>query len=139
MRRRQAARTRDEPYSRTSRHSSMKRGTVPDKPNALKELEGVVSLAETVQYQSGAVVSRTLLKRPSGTVTAFAFDQGEGLSEHTAAFDALVLMIEGESEVSVSGVPHRLAQGHLLQLPAGQPHALKALTRFKMLLIMVKG
>lgn len=111
---------------------------MPDKPTAPKEFEGAVSLAETVQYQSGAVVSRTLLKKPSGTVTAFAFDLGEGLSEHTAAFDALVLMIEGESEISVSGVPHRLAQGHLLRLPAGQPHALKALTRFKMLLIMVK-
>jgi quercetin dioxygenase-like cupin family protein len=110
-----------------------------DKPNVVKEFEGVVPLAEIVQYQPGAVVSRTLLKRPSGTVTAFAFDQDEGLSEHTAAFDALVLMIEGESEVSLSGVRHRLSEGHLLRLPAGQPHALKALTRFKMLLIMIKG
>lgn len=109
-----------------------------DNPNVLNELEGVVSLSELVQYQPGAVVSRTILKKPSGTVTAFAFDQGEGLSEHTAAFDALVLMIEGECEVAVSGVPHRLSAGHLLKLPASRPHALKALTRFKMLLVMVK-
>jgi quercetin dioxygenase-like cupin family protein len=103
-----------------------------------REIEGVVSLAETVQYQPGAVISRTILKKPSGTVTAFAFDQGEGLSEHTAAFDALVLMIEGESEVSVSGVSHRLSTGHLLRLPASRPHAVKAVTRFKMLLVMIK-
>jgi quercetin dioxygenase-like cupin family protein len=111
---------------------------MPDRPDAPKEFDGVVSLSEIVQYQSGAVVSRTILKKPSGTVTAFAFDQGEGLSEHTAAFDALVLMIEGESEVSVSGVPQRLSAGDVMRLPAGRPHALKAVTRFKMLLVMVK-
>ncbi len=109
-----------------------------DHPKALSELEGVVALADLVQYQPGAVVSRTIVKKPSGTVTAFAFDHGEGLSEHTAAFDALVLMIEGECEVSVSGVPHRLSAGHLLKLPASRPHALKAITRFKMLLVMIK-
>jgi quercetin dioxygenase-like cupin family protein len=102
-------------------------------------VEGVISLADVVQYQPGAVVSRTLIKQPSGTVTAFAFDRGEGLSEHTAAFEALVLMIEGESEIAISGTPHRLTAGQLIRLPAREPHALKALTRFKMLLIMVKG
>lgn len=106
--------------------------------NIQNELEGVVSLAAIVQYQPGAVVSRTIVKKPSGTVTAFAFDDGEGLSEHTAAFDALVLIVEGECAVSVSGVPSRLSAGQLLRLPAGQPHALKALTRFKMLLVMIK-
>lgn len=111
---------------------------MPDNPTGPKDLDGVVSLAEIVQYQSGTVVSRTILKKPSGTVTAFAFEQGEGLSEHTAAFDALVLMIEGESEVSVAGVSQRLSTGDLLRLPAGRPHALQAVTRFKMLLIMVK-
>jgi quercetin dioxygenase-like cupin family protein len=109
-----------------------------DAPKVPKEFDSVVPLAEIVQYQPGAVVSRTILKKPSGTVTAFAFDQGEGLSEHTAAFDALVLMIEGEAEIAVSGVQHRLSTGDLLRLPAGQPHALKALTRFMMLLVMVK-
>jgi quercetin dioxygenase-like cupin family protein len=111
---------------------------MPDTPTGPKDFDGVVSLAEIVQYQSGTVVSRTILKKPSGTVTAFAFDQGEGLSEHTAAFDALLFIIEGESEVSVSGVVQRLTTGDLLRLPAGQPHALQAATRFKMLLIMVK-
>ena len=106
--------------------------------NAPKEFDGAAPLAEFVQYQPGAVVSRTILKKPSGTVTAFAFDRGEGLSEHTAAFDALVLMIEGEAEVLVSGVAHRLSAGRFLQLPAGRPHALKALTQFKMLLVMIK-
>ncbi len=72
-------------------------------------------------------------------MTAFAFDAGEGLSEHTAPFEVLVLGIEGEAEVAVSGVPHRLAAGQLIQMPAGQPHALKALTPFKMLLIMIKS
>jgi quercetin dioxygenase-like cupin family protein len=107
-------------------------------PMAPKELEGVASLSEVVQYQIGAVVSRTIIKKPAGTVTAFAFDQGEGLSEHTAAFEALVIMIEGEAEVTISGALHRLAAGHLLRLPAGRPHALKAVTRFKMLLVMVR-
>ena len=103
------------------------------------ELEGAVAAAELVEYQPGAVVSRTIFKQPSGTVTAFAFDQGEGLSEHTASSEALVIMIEGESEITVAGTPHHLLAGQLVRLPVGQPHALKALTRFKMLLIMIKG
>lgn len=103
------------------------------------ELAGVVPLADLVQYQSSAVVSRTVLKKPAGTVTAFAFDQGEGLSEHTAPFDALVLVVDGESEITISGTPHRVGAGQLLKLPAGQPHALKAVTRFKMLLVMIKA
>ena len=103
------------------------------------ELEGVIALSALVQYQAGAVVSRTLLKKDAGTVTAFAFDAGEGLSEHTAAFDALVVMIEGESEISIAGTPHRVSAGDLLRLPAGRPHAVKALTRFKMLLVMIRA
>jgi len=112
---------------------------MPAEENAPKELEGVVALAELVQYQPGAVVSRTIVKKPAGTVTVFAFDQGEGLSEHTAPFDALVLMIDGEANISIAGVPHLVAAGHLLRLPAGRPHALKAVTRFKMLLVMIKA
>ncbi|MBM4185709.1 MAG: cupin domain-containing protein [Gemmatimonadetes bacterium] len=103
-----------------------------------RTLEGVVSLGELVVYQPGAVVSRTILKRPAGTVTAFAFDQGEGLSEHTAAFDALFLVIEGESEVTIAGVVHRVSAGQVVRLPAGQPHAVKAITRFKLLLVMIR-
>ncbi|MBM4124481.1 MAG: cupin domain-containing protein [Nitrospira sp.] len=108
-------------------------------PNVPDELEGVVVLAELIQYQPGAVVSRTIVKKPAGTVTAFAFDQGEGLSEHRAPFDALVILIDGEAEISIAEVPHRVSAGQLLRLPAGRPHALKAVTRFKMLLVMVKA
>lgn len=110
---------------------------MPKEPKATNELEGIVTLAELVQYQPG--VSRTIVKKPAGTVTVFAFDQGDGLSEHTAPFDALVLMIEGESDISIAGVPHRVSAGQLLRLPAGRPHALKAVTRFKMLLVVVKS
>jgi quercetin dioxygenase-like cupin family protein len=101
-------------------------------------IEVVVSLTDLVQYQPGAVVSRTIVKRAAGTVTAFAFDQGEGLSEHTAAYDALAMGIEGEAEITIAGKPHRLGAGHLLLLPARQPHALKARSRFKMLLVMIR-
>ena len=92
-----------------------------------------------VGYQEGAVVSRTLLKRAGGTITLFAFDEGQSLSEHTAPFDALVMIIEGESEISVAGTRHRVSAGQLLRLPARQPHALKAVTPFKMILIMIRA
>lgn len=97
-----------------------------------------VPLADLVALQSGAVVSRTLVKTGGGTVTVFAFDTGEALSEHSAPFDALVIGIEGEAEVSISKVPHRVKAGDLLRLPANEPHALKAATPFKMLLVMIK-
>ena len=106
---------------------------------AATELEGVIALSALVLYQPGAVVSRTLVKKEAGTVTAFAFDAGEGLSEHTAPFDALVLMVEGESEISIAGTRHRVTAGQLLRLPAGQPHALKAVTQFKMILVMIRA
>jgi quercetin dioxygenase-like cupin family protein len=102
------------------------------------ELEGVVTAADLVAPQPGAVVSRTLIKKPSGTVTVFAFDAGEGLSEHTAPFDALVLGLEGEADIAISGAPHRVGAGQVLRLPAGQPHAVKAVTPFKMLLVMIR-
>jgi quercetin dioxygenase-like cupin family protein len=106
---------------------------------AASELEGVVAQSALVEYQPGAVVSRTLVKKAAGTVTAFAFAAGEGLSEHTAPFDALALVVEGECEISIAGKPHRVLAGHLLRLPAGQPHAVKALTPFKMILIMIRA
>ena len=108
-------------------------------PKEPSELVGVVRAADLVAFQLGAVVSRTLVKKPTGTVTAFAFDAGEGLSEHTAPFDALVLNLEGEANISISGTPHRVTAGDLLQLPAGQAHAIKAVTAFKMLLIMIRA
>ena len=98
-----------------------------------------VPQSELVVLQPGAVVSRTLVKAPGGTVTAFAFDTGEALSEHSAPFDALVLAVEGEAEVSISKVPHRVKTGDLLRLPANEPHALKAITPFKMILVMIKA
>ena len=95
------------------------------------ELEGVIAMAALVEYQPGAVVSRTLVKKSAGTVTAFAFDAGEGLSEHTAPYDALVLMIEGDAEISIAGTAHGVGAG-AAEAPRGLPHAVKALTRIKM-------
>lgn len=97
-----------------------------------------VCLAELVNYQEGAVVSRTLLKRSMGTVTVFAFDEGQGLSEHKA-FDALVQVLEGQAEISVAGKPLSTKAGESVILPANQPHAVKATTRFKMLLTMIRS
>ncbi len=109
------------------------------KPSGTSELGGVIAQGRLVEYQPGSVVSRTLVKKPAGTVTAFAFDAGEGLSEHTAPYDALVLGVDGEAEISIAGVVHRVAMGELLALPAGQPHAVRAATPFKMLLVMIRA
>ena len=95
--------------------------------------------ADLVQYQPGAVVSRTLVKKPTGTVTAFAFDAGEGLSEHTAPFDALVLMVDGEADIMISGVTHTVKAADVFMLPAHQSHAVKAVRKFKMILVMIRA
>jgi quercetin dioxygenase-like cupin family protein len=97
-----------------------------------------VKLKELVEYQKGSVVSRTVIDKNSGTVTLFAFDEGEGLSEHTAPFDALVVDLDGEVEVKVAGVSNHLNEGDVIIMPANKTHALKALTRFKMMLVMIK-
>ena len=99
----------------------------------------VVRLIGLVNYQEGSVVSRTIVKRATGTVTLFAFDEGQGLSEHTAAFDALVLLLEGEAEITVSGKPLRTTAGEAVLIPLNQSHSLKALSRFKMLLTMIRS
>ena len=105
-----------------------------------KKLVGqVVKLAELMDYQDGAVVSREILKKNTGTVTVFAFDAGQGLGEHTAPFDALVCVLDGEVEISISGKPHHLDAGEMIIMPANQPHALKALSRFKMMLVMIRS
>ena len=101
-----------------------------------KELKNIKDL---IQYQEGSVVSREIIGRPAGTVTVFAFDQGQGLSEHTAPFDALVQVLDGDVEIRISGEPYRLKEGEIIIMPAGEPHALKAVKRFKMLLVMIKG
>jgi len=98
-----------------------------------------VELSGLVAYQKGVVVSRMVIDKPAGTVTLFAFDQGQGLSEHTAPFDALVNVLDGEVEITIAGQPGRVKQGEMMIMPANQPHALKAITRFKMMLVMVKS
>ena len=99
----------------------------------------VQKLKDLVGYQDGSVVSREIIRKSTGTVTLFAFDEGQGLSEHTAPFDALVHVIDGEVEVTISGKPYHLSQGDYVILPAGETHALKALSKFKMLLVMIKS
>lgn len=98
-----------------------------------------VNLMNLVNYQPGSVVSRQIVKKEKGNVTLFAFDEGQALSEHTAPFDALVYVLEGESEVTISGKPHILKSGEMILMPAGEPHALKALKQFKMVLTMIRS
>jgi quercetin dioxygenase-like cupin family protein len=98
-----------------------------------------VRAASLVDTQPGAVVSREVISKPQGTVTIFAFDEGQGLSEHTAPFDALVYALEGRVSITLGGVPHEVAEGELIIMPANVPHALTALTPFKMMLVMVRA
>ncbi|MCJ7628171.1 MAG: cupin domain-containing protein [Longimicrobiales bacterium] len=96
------------------------------------------NVAGLLEIQAGSVVSRTLVKKPTGTLTLFAFDRGEGLSEHSTPHDAVVEVLEGMVEITVGGVPHRVSAGEGLLLPASVPHALSAVTPFKMLLTMIR-
>lgn len=97
------------------------------------------NLMNLVNYQDGSVVSKEIIKKDTGTVTLFAFDKGQGLSEHTAPFDALVYNIGGKAEVIIAGKTHSLETGEMIIMPANKPHALKAIERFKMLLVMVRS
>ena len=115
----------------------MEKNNLSQAPEAL--VGQTVSLRELLDYQEASVVSRTLIKKTAGTVTLFAFDKGEGLSEHTAPFDALVHLLDGEAEITISGKPHRLTEGQMIIMPANEPHALMALSRFKMMLVMIKS
>ncbi len=99
----------------------------------------VTRLVDLANYQDGSIVSRTIVDKKAGTVTFFAFDEGQGLSEHTAPFDALVYLLDGEAEVIISGKPFQLKGGDMVVMPANDPHALKAITRFKMVLIMIRS
>jgi quercetin dioxygenase-like cupin family protein len=99
----------------------------------------VINLTDLADYQEGSIVSRTIVDKKTGTVTFFAFGEGQGLSEHTAPFDALVYLLDGEAEVVVSGKPFRLKRGEMIIMPANDPHALKAITRFKMILTMIRS
>jgi quercetin dioxygenase-like cupin family protein len=107
-----------------------------------KTMEGmagrVFRLGELVNYQTGAIVSREVISQKTGTVTVFAFDKGQQLSEHTAPFDAMVVGVDGDAEVFIGGEPNRVKSGDTIIMPANVPHALQAVGRFKMLLIMIK-
>ena len=96
-------------------------------------------LVDALNYQEHAVVSKILIEKETGSVTLFAFAQGQGLSEHTAPFDALVFVLDGEVEITISGKPSILKQGEMVLMPAHEPHALKAIKNFKMMLTMIKS
>ena len=98
-----------------------------------------VKLKGLVEYQKGSVVSRTVIDKKTGTVTLFAFDEGEGLSEHTAPYDAMVVDLEGIVDMKIAGASNHLEEGDVIIMPANKPHALKALTKFKMMLVMIKA
>lgn len=100
---------------------------------------GGVTLEGAIDYQEHAVVSKTLINKQTGTVTLFSFDRGEGLSEHTAPFDAFVYVVDGAAEITIDAKPYRIDAGGMIIMPAGKPHALRAVERFKMLLVMIKG
>jgi quercetin dioxygenase-like cupin family protein len=99
----------------------------------------VLKTCEAVDYQKGSVVSSEIIRKESGTATVFAFDKGAGLSEHVAPFDALAYILDGQAEIFISGKPHVLHSGEMIIMPANKPHALKAIKRFKMLLVMIRG
>ena len=100
---------------------------------------GVKSLIGLVDYQTGSIVSSTVIEKKTGTVTLFAFDQGQGLSEHTAPFDAMVCVLDGKVEITISGIPKILDKGDMIIMPANEPHALKAVEKYKMMLIMIRS
>lgn len=97
------------------------------------------SINESIKYQEGAVVSREIINKPTGTVTLFAFDKDQGLSEHTAPFDALVIATDGSATITLSSVKHQIKAGEKILMTANNPHAIKAITPFKMLLVMIKS
>lgn len=108
--------------------------------DAVQDIKGrAIPLAGSVDYAAGAVVSKTLLDKKAGTLTVFSFDAGQGLSEHTAPYDATVQILDGEAEITIGGEPRTVRAGELIIMPAAIPHALRAVKRFKMLLIMIRA
>lgn len=97
------------------------------------------NINQTINYQPSSVVSQEIINQPTGTVTLFAFDQGQGLSEHTAPYDALLIITDGIAEITISGVKNEVKNGEMLLLPAHAPHSLKAIQQFKMILVMIKS
>jgi len=111
-----------------------------DEPTGAERVEPrVANLADMIDYQKGTVVSREIMSKKTGTITLFAFDDGQGLSEHTAPFDAVAYLLDGEAEITISGKPFRLSEGEMIIMPAHQPHALVAVRKFKMLLTMIRS
>lgn len=109
-----------------------------DKTQDKWDVGEAISAAGLIEVQSGGVVSRTIVKKKTGTVTVFAFDADEGLSEHTTPFDAVLLSLDGTAEITISGKVHRIGPADIIRLPAGEPHAVKAISPFKMLLTMIR-
>lgn len=108
--------------------------------NLPEELKAkTIKVEDLIEYQEGSVVSREIISKDTGTVTIFAFDKGEGLSEHTAPFDAMVQVIDGRAEISISGVKNILEKGDMIIMPANDPHALHALEKYKMVLTMIRS
>ncbi len=105
----------------------------------IKDIVEIYNLNDMLDYQKGSVVSRTLIDKDQGMVTLFSFDKDEGLSEHTTPFDALVNVIDGKVKITISKKEYILSKGQMIIMPANEPHALKALERFKMMLIMIKA
>lgn len=101
--------------------------------------EAIIDVFTLMEYQKDSIVSREIVKKTTGNITTFAFDKGQGLSEHSAPFDALVYIVDGSAEIKISGETHIVNQGKMITLPANKPHELKALERFKMILIMIKS
>ncbi|MBJ6725380.1 cupin domain-containing protein [Geomesophilobacter sediminis] len=99
----------------------------------------VLKLIDQAAYQEGAVVSRTIIDEPVGTVTAFAFAEGEGLSEHTVPYDAMVQVLDGEAQITIDGVPNTVKAGEMIIMPSHKPHKVRALKQFKMLLVMIRS
>ena len=116
--------------------SELKKQTNPARRFPMAQPARPVDIAN---YHDGSIVSREILKKPTGNVTLFAFDEGQGLSEHTAPFDAMAFVLEGEAEITISGQAHHLKGGDLIIMPANQPHMVKAVARFKMMLVMIRG
>ena len=110
-----------------------------DQKDPDKLLGQAIELINIIEYQEGSVVSRTIIDKITGTFTLFAFGEGQRLSEHTAPFDALVYILDGESEVTISGKSLHLKEGDMVIMPANEPHALRAMKKFKMLLVMIKS
>ena len=111
-----------------------------EEPGDTKKLAGVAAtLTDLLEYQDDAVVSRTIIDKKTGTLTLFSFDEGQGLSEHTAPFDAFVYIVDGEAEVTISGNSLQLRAGEVVVMPANEPHALRATKRFKMMLVMIRS